>query len=281
MIKWKLAVFAVGLLLASPLLLLNVWGIKTSMWAIDATRANEAALAGEAPKPVGKMPVSPFQWIRDNARVRAEFDQTAVNWRRSVYVSDSVAVEDLLTPGEASPDPAFAPLYAEARAARHLIGHCEDVLAKLGTKCAVSEASANAARDGSYTISARLSYAPSYDLGTPEKMPGGGLVTASTRLGENVSDDELPLNSAEARRGFMDQALAICESIRTRHGTCIINSISITRVVKRQRRADVEAGLPPPPVRLRATAQFTIYAKENRETQKAFREELTALAAAT
>lgn len=267
---------AVGLILLTPLIVLNFWGARMSLWVNEEIQFNEDLRAGTVQSedaPVA--PTSPMEWFRDRSTLKNTFSPDALNEDRIVSISVIVEIEELLAPGEIRPEDVFLPLYAEARAPRYLMQFCQDVLVTLGSGCAVQTSKTSINRDGLIEISGSLAYVPGYEMGKPQKQEGAKLISTGLSMASR-SDAELPENDSVSRQAYLGKAEEICADLRILYGSCVVTRVGLNAVMLRdnqlQKLPDGTA-----PERLGAWIEISVYAVDTDEVNAEILSRLEAL----
>lgn len=254
----RIIIIVVGLVILSPIIALNVWGINMSVWVSETVAQNEAVLNGDTDIPeVRDMPASPLDWLRDRVDLRDTFATGTITNERFVTVAEIVAIEDLLAPGEAMPIEEFVPLYAAARAPARLSPYCADVIESVGVACNLLHSDVRQTRSGKLELIGRLGYIPESSMGDPSSVPNGELIRASVKL--PYEGTLRPANDAPTRRALMMQAQSVCDQLRDRFGNCVLGRVQMD--VQELWITDLEA-LPAGtnPERLETRADFLVYA---------------------
>lgn len=290
---WRIAIFLVGLLFATPFILLNYWGFQVSVWshqvgqsAVADAPQNSAGIAtlsfgdtavavqpasGDAKASavdVPPMPRSPIAWLQDRGELRRMFSYTEFSAARMVTVDVQVPFQAVLKAGERAPDPLFRPLYVEARAPAIAQSYCAELLATLASACRVHQTSSTyRSRDDVYAVNLGLSYLPAYELGEPAFSAGADMITAQVDLTEGDGGSRAPGFDADQRRDHMGRAKEICGQIRAAYGSCVISRLSLS--------ADAPRGDRATPMRVRAS--FKTYALETEEETRKFQEFVSGL----
>ncbi|WP_108815470.1 hypothetical protein [Loktanella sp. Alg231-35] len=268
----RVIMFVVGLLIATPFIALNVWGLQMTLWVDEVTAQNEAVLNGNAEDVIiPPMPETPPSWIRGRAEVRDTFSTEAINARRLINIEEIVAFEDLLTTDEDMPDEELHALYATARAPARLMAYCTDVLATVGTTCDIVYSSVRLNRTGKYELTGRLGFVPRAEFGDPSAVQNGEIVTARVPL--PYEGNVGPANDATTRQAILLQAQALCDTLRAQLGNCVLANVTLD--VRELWITDLEA-LPAGtnPQRLEATVGFAVYADETALNRRSFQDML-------
>ena len=269
MMKWYLGAGLVALLLISPFIYLNVWGVRATLWmgADEQFQADLAAgktSADQAPE----FPTSPLQWLQDRSELKAAFNLEGMNKERVVSFAIDLTFDELLADGEDMPDAELIPLYAEARAPQYLMQFCPEILNSVGNKCIVISSHVSVAKDGAVRLSGDLAYLPTYDLGVPADESGYDLLTSiesNTDKGQGL----LPEFNPTTRVEFMDHAVGNCAKLRAEYGNCILSDIRFGN----DTLSDYELRSYPEnaaPVRLKASAWYSVYMLDSPETLQKF-----------
>lgn len=271
----RIAVIVIGLVIAAPVIALNVWGINMSLWINEMTAQNESVLNGETNVSVLRnMTSSPMAWLRGRADLAEVFATDEITDARSVTVAQILRIDDLFVAGETAPSEVFVPLYAAARAPARLSTLCEDVIASIGTACELVHSEVRRTRLGNVELVGRLAFIPAAPLGDPATVNDGALLRASIPL--PFTGELRPANDAQTRRALMLQAQGICDQLRDRFGNCVLGRLSLD--VRELWITDLEV-LPEGtnPQRIDATASFIVYADNTVMDSSSLRDVLTEL----
>lgn len=272
----RILAIAVTLVVAVPLLVLNVWGARMSLWAVEQTRQFDTDTPNMTdPAP---MPRNPLRFFHDRGELRDTFATDALTDQRSIVITEWIESADLLTAGEPLPDPTHLALYAQARAPQRMIRYCTEVIAAFGTACDVMRTEAQFPTTGPTAISAHLTYIPAGILGDPDLVNNGEFFIAPARLYEMRDHEKPPFNS-ESRIAAMQKAQDICDRLRETYGNCIVSRLDLRPV--EIWRTDLER-LPPgtDPIRLDATAIIKIYADKTQTANDDLRQIVQSLTTA-
>jgi hypothetical protein len=275
MIGLRIAVIVVGLVLMSPIIALNVWGINMSMWVGEMTAANEAAIKGEGDlSDVRAMPSNPLSWLLNRVDLRDTFTTDEITNDRYIIFQKVITAQELLADGEAMPDEEFIPLYAAARAPAQLMPYCADVLETVGNACDVIHTTSRENREGKLLLVGRLAFTPVAPLGDPSTIEDGKLRNTTVTL--PYEGDLRPANDAASRKALLQQAQSICDELRTQLGNCVLTRVNFT--IRELWITDLEA-LPAGtnPQRLETSAQFTVFLDETKIGARGFRDMVTAM----
>jgi hypothetical protein len=260
----RLLVLIVLLMAVVPLVVLQV----------RAAQTGPASSTAEAP--VG-WSGNPLELLRQRSTVQDTFDTDGLNGLRTITVTQVIAAEDLLSSGEAMPDPSRLPLYAAARAPMLMIAHCTDVVAAVGKLCDVTRTRADLLDDGRISMEATLAYVPAAALGDPGRVSNGGLFTASVVLDDTTT--QRPAFTTSNRRAAMQKAQALCDALRADLGNCVVSRLQldtqelwITDLERLPQGTD--------PLRLQATVTVTVYANRAEMTEERLQDILHGLATA-
>ena len=236
MMKWRIGIFVVGLILFSPIIALNVWGLRMSAWTSEVMDANEQAIAAikngdreaatvtaiNIPEP----PKSPIGWLQERRQMR-RIAAEGFNDERQVSISFRVPFEELLDEGEFAPDIALRPLIAEARAPGLAMRYCPEVVNTLATGCAVHRTRARyREEEQDVAIEADLAYLPAYDIG--EQPSGAEVIDAFVTLDTEADPEPRPKFQSAARRFYMIKAMRLCDQVRAKLGNCVIRSLNLS-----------------------------------------------------
>lgn len=254
----RIIIFVVGLIVAIPVIALNIWGINMSLWVNEVTARNEAVLQGETDIPeVRDMPAGPLDWFENRAELRDYFTTDKITDQRNIIYTETLDPEDLLRPGEAMPEDVFLPVYAAARAPARMIPYCAEILQTIGTACDVIDTKTRILSDGRAELVGTLAYIPAYPLGDPSQVADGDLARAFVDL--PYEGDLKPANDAQARMAMMMQAQDNCDRLRTEFGNCVLGNLRFN--VSELWITDLEV-LPEGtnPQRVEAVARYVVYA---------------------
>lgn len=273
---WRIAQIIIVLIIASPFLYLQYWGYKASKYTFDMQSQNEAYLAGEIEADEiehGQIPEVPWAGLTKRFDRQKSTSETGLNNNRVVSVSEIVQIDDLLAQGETLPAPVYEELFAMARAPGYLIDRCDDVLATIGTRCIVLRSSASVVDRPTQdlhhiAINARLAYAPNYAIGTTD-IVGGDFVSFRVDLNGDEEPVNYPVPNAETRRGYLQTALQICDTLREEHGSCVIEDLTLkhTRLSDRHMKDQPEGASR---IRLESRVRLGVFGIDTRENRKAF-----------
>ncbi|EBA13210.1 hypothetical protein [Roseobacter sp. CCS2] len=246
------------LILTGPVIALNFGGANLVGWISERAGAftPQAPIVAQEVAPED-IPQDPFQWLNDRPALRDVFIPNELTAARYVSVEKIMTPEALLTPGETLPDNRLLGLYAAARAPAQLMGYCADVVATIGASCDIIHAEARENREGKWVMNGRLAYIPAADLGTPESVENGQLI--STKVLLPFEGDLRPANVVQSRINMLRQAQAACDMVRNQLGNCVLTQLTLD--VHELWITDLEplpAGTNPQ--RVEATAEFTVYA---------------------
>lgn len=271
----RIAIIVVGLVVISPIIALNVWGMNMSLWANEVTAQNDAELSGEMPLPeVRPMPTSPLTWFKGRIDLRDTFSTDTLTNERYIVFEEVIEPEELLTTAEAMPNEDFVDLYAAARAPGRFIRYCEDVLQSIGHKCDVIHTDTRRNRQGKLELLGRLAFIPVVDLGDPSTVENGQLI--STQIMLPYDGDLAPANDAKTRVDLIRQAQAVCDDLRDQLGNCVLSRVAFD--VSELWITDLErlpAGTNPE--RLETMARFTVFADETKMNRGTFRDMVAAI----
>ena len=275
MIKWRIAIILVGLLLFSPIIYLNYWGIQMSAWSSKATQQAEAvAEAREKGEPLPEvslpaMPQSPLGWLQERREMR-RMESDGFNGERVVQVSYRVPFKAFLAPGEEPPEPVFRQVYATARAPQLSMIYCPEILATLATGCAVHRTEAKYLAEGDeIDVKVTLAYLPDYQIG--ERPRGAKPLTVSVNLIADVDPQPKPTFQSAARRFYLTKVERLCAEIRKEYGTCVVSSLTLSEAVRVER---TESGK----TMLYANARIAVLAPEGQVDRQALDDRVQELA---
>lgn len=263
----RLLKIIIFLVVFSPIIVLNVWGFRTTMWMQNITKpaaSPEAAGTGDAKfVAIPQRPVSPWEWFSNKMSVSKTFNRDKLNDSRSVSFSSFLTWEDLLQDGEATPEDAYLLLYASARGPRYMNRFCAEVLTTIGTRCIVGSASAEDQDNGSIKLSAQLYYTPDYETGTPQSKTGGQLHTPYYRFPRRDSSSKSSANTLENRAAYIKQTKNLCRHLKLKFGNCVIKSIDFS---VRQLRDQQPNSMPKntPSEVISVSARFSIFSPARR-----------------
>lgn len=278
MMLFRILGAVLALIIVTPIVLINIWGINMSLWVNDITEYDQAKRNGED---VGERPQSMTEklglWYLKDKKLRKYFSTDYLSPARHVSYTMQINIDALLKPGETRPEEFYYPLYAKARVPLYLDQFCQEVLETVGTKCIVGQSSVKVQNDGMLKISGRLFYLPNYDPGVPQKLDEARFNIASARLASLDPDTGYLLNNAQNRAAGYKVSLDVCAELKKQYGNCIISSISFeVKALTDSALKRIPAGTNPE--RLNASASFTVYMPANKDIIKAYRETVTTLA---
>ncbi|MEJ8561384.1 hypothetical protein QTO30_09250 [Yoonia sp. GPGPB17] len=266
-------------ILIGPVIALNFGGTNTLGWLGERT----AAFTPQPPTSAQEIaaeptPEDPFQWLSDRPAVREVFIPDELTAARYIGVEKIIRHEELLVFGEAQPADNLRELYAAARAPAQLIEYCADILATIGTSCDVIRTEARENREGKWVLDGHLAYIPIADLGTPETVANGQLISTKAML--PFEGDLRPPNDAQTRTDMLQRAQSVCDRLRAQLGNCVLTLVAFD--LQELWITDLEA-LPAGtnPQRLTATAEFTVYADPAQLDDTAFADLVASLMNAT
>lgn len=275
MSAFRILAIALGGVIAIPVLVLNIWGLRMTGYVIEQTTANDSYLATGVVPDTPPMPRSPLQFLRDRSALRDTFTPETLTEQRLITVTAWVTPADMLSPAEALPQPALWPLYAEARAPHYMMRFCTEVIASFGTACEITRTTAEIARDGRTVLTATMAYLPAADLGDTGAVSNGDLLAAPVLL-YDVADIEKPAFTADSRIAAMQKAQSLCDNLRDTFGNCVVTRLDLQPVALWP--TDLErlpAGTDP--VRLQATAVVKVFADTDHNSNDSLRQIARAL----
>lgn len=213
-------------------------------------------------------------WLNARPELRDIFTLDERTPARSITIEEIVTTEDFFFDGEDIPQNSLIALYAAARAPARLSGYCAEVIATLGLSCDVIRAETHQNGKGDWVMTGQLAFVPAADLGDPAAVKNGQIF--STKVLLPYAGDLRPENAATSRAEILTQAQGFCDSLRQQLGNCVLTNVTFE--VSELWITDLEV-LPAGtnPMRVEATAEFTVYADEMTTDQNSFAERVTAL----
>ena len=156
--------------------------------------------------------ISPLGRPADPADVRAYLTQERAVAERTLRVTMTATLADLLQEGEALPDPVYLEVMADIRAVRLAEGLCPELLATIADRCAVASArvvpGSVDALQGSARFAVELAYAVKAD---PAGLPDLALHVFETQAIAMPAGNAAPGQTASsALRTLLDQAVFAC-----------------------------------------------------------------------
>jgi hypothetical protein len=147
---------------------------------------------------------------------------------RSVRVSDTARVKDLLADGESAPDPELLEAFAMARAAQIAEAECAVLKERLAAECRVSGSHGSAGRGGLIEIGFSLDFIQRDPLGEIRAERRAVYVESEKRLAEKTLSGPLaPQRSRALRAEIYGKAAAVCAKIRASAGNCAIFALRV------------------------------------------------------
>jgi hypothetical protein len=225
--------------------------VLASLWALGMQDRVESLMGGERTVPTGLANAGRAvnDWVADAQEGRLAailFDPVAISDHRSVeWERTGVTVADVLLPGEAAPDPVHARLWLAARGLTLAQTQgCPAVLDTIATRCSAGMLEVAPQKDGTFTVSARLGYAPA-DAPGPVPAQGRGVAIDDTYLrlpaegGLQVARDQV----GAAEREILSAAQDACRTLREAGGTCVIRSVAFDRRAGRGDQVNLTASV--------------------------------------
>lgn len=248
--NFKIAGMVVSLVVMAPIIALNVWGARMSIWGAQMQGANQAIMNGETDVQIPELPFSSVlslvRGVRDRAELARVFNPTELNKSRTVSFTDSVSLDDLLLPDEAAPAADSRQLYANARAPRYMMRHCEEIFASLGQRCQVISTDVSEEQNGRFTLRASLAYVPDYDIGTPANAEGAEMLRLYIRAPNIFEKQRITIDTYQNRVMYLLVAEAACAAVRAQYGNCVVGEVSLRSTElsdwERGKLGDVPAG---------------------------------------
>lgn len=227
--KWRLILAgAVFVIFGIPLLAIN-------LGALGMQAKVENALNGETsvPGPIadaGGHVVDIWGTFREDREIDALFVADRFTRRRSIRLSETVTIADMLGEGDAAPGPGLEELWVHAHAPQWALEReCPVVLETIGRACAVSTAMAEPTSEpGTYRIEAVLGYLPDHDLGDTAIDGPRDLYRARVRLPGKGGLFALPAARDTATRRLYREAETACDALRESRGNCVLADLEIS-----------------------------------------------------
>ena len=224
--KWKLLAFLAPLVLfGGPILYINLVALGRQA-AFEETVTGETAV----PQPIASAGKH-ASMLLDNFRKRQEtadvFDAEDFSRRRVLQISRPISIEEVLSPGEAVPDPEFQSLYIEARApVLTMQQECPLLLASFARSCVAQSSQVQRNDDGSYTLKARLAFIQAADTGPlPDAIPEDLIVEKIVLPREFARKALSPKQVLEAKSLFFDVTTETCAAQQDAYGNCVVRSV--------------------------------------------------------
>jgi hypothetical protein len=228
-----------------------IWFVPATIWGFQITKASEGLSTGEtgALADLAGGP-APLKWFRTRKDLHAYFTLEEITPRRQVGLTQKLAFEDLLAPGEEMPPLDLHPLYAVARAPSLLIASCPELLTTLATACDVGKTDARIERDGSVRLTGALNYVPAYPIGDPSTVKSGEIIRVTASLTRRTAEELTDV--AEDRAIVFDRAIDLCAAMAQTFGNCVVAKIDLSS----RHRSGNDSG---PPI-LDARSTLAVYA---------------------
>lgn len=223
--KWKLAKLIVTLIFLSPIIVLNVWGARMSIWTGQFQAENKAVMSGKKESfEIPAMPTSPLDWIYKKAKKSKAFNTEDLNSGRQISITKTIDFADVLRAGEEPPEDVFKSLYVEARAQQILSSYCHVAFETLARRCEVNNSETRELRDGRFEIRGKLNYVPNYDIGKPLTISGGEFIRTRVSFGSGEHSENPNADFAK----WMGQAQEVCQRMKVQYGNCVLSNFSVS-----------------------------------------------------
>jgi hypothetical protein len=214
--------------------------VMVSLWGLDMQDRWEEVLGTERNVPSGLATAGRAvnDWVadaREGQMAAALFDPVAITDHRFVqYRRTGVTVADVLAPGEAVPPADHAHLWITARGlALAQAEGCPAILDTIATRCSAGRLEVAPQDDGTFTVAARLGFAPADDPGAvPPNGRDVGINRTTLRLPLQGSLSVPPDQVATAERELLTAAQDACRTLRADTGTCTIQALQFGRTVR-------------------------------------------------
>ncbi|WP_342068760.1 hypothetical protein [Yoonia algicola] len=260
-------------ILFAPVIALNVGGFNIGK--VLSERATATSSASLMPN-LMRDQATPDQsaWLNARPELRGIFNPDERTPARVITIEEIVSTEDLFLDGEAIPQNSLIALYAAARAPARLSGYCTEVIATVGLSCDVIHAETHQNGKGDWVMTGQLAFVPAADLGDPAVVTNGQIFSTTALL--PYPGDLRPENATASRAGMLTQAQDVCDTLRKQFGNCVLTNVTFE--VSELWITDLEV-LPAGtnPMRVEATAEFTVYADEMTTDQNSFAEQVAAV----
>lgn len=214
--------------------------VMVSLWGLGMQDRWEEVLGTERNVPSGLATAGRAvnDWVadaREGQLAAALFDPVAITDHRFVqYRRTGVTVADVLAPGEAVPSADHAHLWITARGlALAQAEGCPAILDTIATRCSAGRLEVEPQDDGTFTVAARLGFAPADDPGAvPPNGRDVGIDRTTLRLPLQGSLSVPPDQVATAERTLLTAAQDACRTLRADTGTCTIQALQFGRTVR-------------------------------------------------
>ncbi len=153
---------------------------------------------------------------------------------RSVNASFYVRLKDMLDAGEIVPEKELVSAFVTARTSRFADAECELLKKSLAAECTVYNSAATATNNGLVRISVGLNFVQKSDFGTIKAKDRAAYVEIEERLTGSTPDTVSFSGGAIFRSSIYEQAVKLCDKIRTFEGNCAIFKVLITTALSEQ-----------------------------------------------
>lgn len=226
MIDFKYITILVLVLLGGPLYFTGFFD-DAFQTKSETQTVRQAAARKPVPEKIS-FPDANVKLVYAKPNLRGMFAPDELNNQRKVSLKVKVSIDDLLKKGETPPKESLIPLYIFARAPQYMNRYCQDIVASIGTKCAVARTHPKLEKDNSILISATLFYTPSYDTGKPFSGTTAEIRKAHMiphQPAENALSN--PDNTRSLLKASLKDALLTCTALKQEFGNCVIASIAL------------------------------------------------------
>ena len=194
----------------------------TVLAGYTAYAQNQKALSGEpgAETELGE-PTGLGNWWRTQNDLNEQFSTTHLTSRRALQLRTIVPYDTLLDEGEPLPDPAFADLYATARAPRVLMSFCEELLQSVANRCQLVGVESRVDDDGHADIRASFYFVPDAAPGNVPDLAEGEIQSFRINL---TRLDRIP-DTRAMRLQALAGAEKLCDTLRASVQNCVISHL--------------------------------------------------------
>ena len=278
MTRGRFSFFVFLLLLVGPVIALNFGGFDLSTILRDRAPASAPTTSSASLVPglgTTQEPAVQNTWLNRRPELRDIFIADERTPARAIVIEEVASLEELFSEGEDIPSSSMIALYATARAPARLSGYCAEVIATIALSCEVLHTQTHQNPEGDWVMSGRLGFVPAAPLGDPSSVRNGQVFSAKALL--PFEGNLRPANIALSRAEMLTQAQDICDRLRDQLGNCVLTNVTFD--VHELWITDLEV-LPAGtnPLRVEATAEFTVYADATTLDQTGFEERVAALA---